>query len=249
MPFGLTVGTPDQREHTACCWAHPTPAPYMSAPSQSSPRDHTRPLCPSPFPRQGATCDLSETSLRSFPHRSATGQACQGCSPGPPFPGSAANLNESTAVTNRQPLEEILQGVFEDSQVELPGIVERKNKLSFVVSDEELEILNTARGGMKLSEYLRAVIFKQRLPIPRATVPAINRETLVQLNRIGGLLNQQATALNTAKRQNSFSGISLEYLKHCLDKLEQLDQELKQLGRAQVQLNAGIRTEDDCENF
>ena len=152
-------------------------------------------------------------------------------------------------MTDRQPLEEILQGVFEDAPIELPGKVERKNKLSFVVSDSELELLNTARGGMKLSEYLRAVIFKQRLPVPRATVPAINREILVQLNRIGGLLNQQATALNTAKRQNSFSGISLEYLKHCLDKLEQLDQELKQLGRAQVQLNAGIRTEDDCENF
>jgi hypothetical protein len=45
---------------------------------------------------------------------------------------------------------------------------------------------------MKLSEYLRAVLFNQRLTIPRATVPAINRETLVQLNRIGDcLINRQ----------------------------------------------------------
>lgn len=148
-------------------------------------------------------------------------------------------------MTDRPPLEEILQGVFEDAPIELPGKVERKNKLSFVVSDEELEILNTARGGMKLSEYLRAVIFKQRLPVPRATVPAINRETLVQLNRIGALLNQQATALNTAKRQNSFSGISPEYLQHCLEKLSELERELKELGRAIVRLNSGIRSEDD----
>ncbi len=148
-------------------------------------------------------------------------------------------------MTNRPPLSEILQGVFEDSQVELPGKVERKNKLSFVVSDEELELLNQARGGMKLSEYLRAVLFNQRLPIPRATVPAINRETLVQLNRIGGLLNQQARALNTAKLQNSFSGISPEYLQQCLDKLLELNHELKELGRAIVRLNAGIRSEDD----
>jgi len=152
-------------------------------------------------------------------------------------------------VTNRPPLEEILQGVFEDSQVELPGKVERKNKLSFVVSDEELELLNQARGGMKLSEYLRAVLFKQRLPIPRATVPAINLETLVQLNRIGGLLNQQATALNTAKIQKSFSGISLEYLRQCLDRLSELDRELKELGRAIMLLNAGIGIEDDRENL
>jgi len=152
-------------------------------------------------------------------------------------------------VTNRSPLSEILQGVFENSQVELPGKVERKNKLSFVVSDEELEMINTARGGMKLSEYLRAVLFKQRLPVPRATVPAINRETLVQLNRIGGLLNQQARALNTAKVQNSFSGISLEYLQQCLDKLSELNQELKELGRAITLLNTGIRSEDDWENL
>ncbi len=152
-------------------------------------------------------------------------------------------------MTNRQPLEEILQGVFEKAPIELPGKFERKNKLSFVVSDDELEILNTARGGMKLSEYLRAVLFKQRLPIPRANVPAINRETLVQLNRIGGLLNQQARALNTANSQNSFSGISLEYLQHCLDQLSELDQELKELGREIVRLNAGTRTEDDWENL
>ncbi len=152
-------------------------------------------------------------------------------------------------MTNRPPLEEILQGVFEDASIELPGKIERKNKLSFVVSDSELELINTARSGMKLSEYLRAVLFKQRLPIPRATVPAINRETLVQLNRIGGLLNQQATALNTAKIQNSFSGISLEYLQRCLDKLSELERELKELGRALVQLNAGIRTEDDWKDF
>jgi len=152
-------------------------------------------------------------------------------------------------VTNRPLLSEILQGVFENSQVELPGKVERKNKLSFVVSDEELEMINTARGGIKLSEYLRAVLFKQRLPVPRATVPAINRETLVQLNRIGALLNQQATALNTAKLQNSFSGISPEYLQQCLDKLEELEQELKEFGRAIIRLNAGIRSEDDRENL
>lgn len=102
---------------------------------------------------------------------------------------------------------------------------------------------------MKLSDYLRAVLFNQRLPVPRATVPAINRETLVQLNRIGGLLNQQARALNTAKLQNSFSGISLEYLQHCEDKLSELERELKELGRGIVRLNAGIRTEDDWEDF
>lgn len=152
-------------------------------------------------------------------------------------------------MTNPPPLSEILQGVFENSRLELPGKIERKNKLSFVVSDEELEILNQARGGIKLSEYLRAVIFKQRPHILRASVPVINRETLVQLNRIGGLLNQQATALNTAKSQNSFSGISQEYLQQCLDRLSELNQELKELGHAIVLLNAGIRGEDDWKNF
>lgn len=152
-------------------------------------------------------------------------------------------------MTNREPLSEILQGVFENSQVELPGKLERKNKLSFVVSDQELELLNAARGGIKLSEYLRAVLFRQRLPIKSANVPVINRETLVQLNRIGSLLNQQARALNTAQLQNSFDGISLRYLQQCLDKLSELEQELKELGRAIVLLNTGIRSKDDRENL
>jgi hypothetical protein len=142
-----------------------------------------------------------------------------------------------------------LHGVFENYQVELPGKIERKNKLSFVVSDEELERINVARGGMKLSEYIQSVLFKQRLTILRASVPAINRETLVQLNRIGGLLNQQARALNTAKLQNSFDGISLEYLQQCLEKLSKLEQELKELGRAIVLLNTRIKSEDDRENI
>ncbi len=152
-------------------------------------------------------------------------------------------------MTNPPSLDEILQGVFDNSQIKLPGKVERKNKLSFVVSDEELELLNAARGGMKLSEYLRSVIFQQRLPTPRATVPIINRETLVQLNRIGGLLNQQARALNTAKSINSFSGISRKYLQQCLEQLQQLNQELKQLGRAIVLLNARTRSENDWEDI
>jgi hypothetical protein len=71
----------------------------------------------------------------------------------------------------------------------------------------------------------------------------------VQLNRIGGLLNQQATALNTAKSQNNFSGISREYLQQCLDRLSELNQELKQLGRTIILLNAGIRIEDDWEDI
>lgn len=152
-------------------------------------------------------------------------------------------------MTNRPSLDEILQGVFSDTHLELPGKVERKNKLSFVVSDEELELLNTARGGMKLSEYLRAVIFKQRLPMLRATVPAINRETLVRLNRIGALLNQQARALNTAKCLNSFSGISREYLQQCLEQLQKVERELKQLGREIVLLNARTRSENDWEDI
>ena len=193
--------------------------------------------------------NFRKTTLRCFPHRCATVQACQGSSPEPPSPGYTALSNQETAVNERQPLSEILQGVFENSQLELPGKIERKNKLSFVVSDEELEIINTARGGIKLSEYIRSVIFKQRLTIPRASVPAINRETLVQLNRIGGLLNQQARALNTAKLRNNFGGISLEYLQQCLEKLSELEQELKELGRAIVLLNAGIKSQDDWENF
>ena len=101
---------------------------------------------------------------------------------------------------------------------------------------------------MKLSDYLRAALFKQRLPAPRAPVPAVNREILVQLNRIGSLLNQQAKVLNTVKLKGSFDEITPQYLQHCLDTLSELEQELKELGRAIVLLNARMRSEDDREN-
>ena len=193
--------------------------------------------------------NFRKTTLRCFPHRCATVQACQGSSPEPPSPGYTAHSTQENVVNDRTPLSDILQGVFENSQVELPGKIERKNKLSFVVSDEELEIINTARGGIKLSEYIRSVLFKQIPRTPPASVPAINRETLVQLNRIGSLLNQQARALNTAKLRSNFDGISLEYLQQYLEKLSELEQELKELGRALVLLNAGIRSKDDRENI
>lgn len=193
--------------------------------------------------------NFRKISLRSFSSSLRDRSSLPGALPWIPIFGSTARSTQETAVTDRQPLSEILQGVFENSQVELPGKIERQNKLSFVVSDEELEILNTARGGIKLSEYIRSVLFKQPPRIPRASVPAINREILVQLNRIGSLLNQQTKALNVAKIQNSFDEISLEYLQHYLDRLSELERKLRELGRAIVLLNAGNRSEDDWENL
>jgi hypothetical protein len=159
------------------------------------------------------------------------------------------NPNQKPAMRSRLPIEEILQGVFDNSPVEIPGRIERKNKISFVVSDFELETINNSRGRIKLSEYLRTIIFQHKIPRPRPPVPAINRQTLVQLNRIGGLINQQARVLNLANQQNTLSQISPEYLQYCLNNLEQLRSELKQIGRQIVLLNAGMRTDNDWENL
>jgi hypothetical protein len=152
-------------------------------------------------------------------------------------------------MSDRLALEEILSGVFDNSPVEVPGRIERKNKINFVVSDAELETINNGRGNLKTSEYLRTIIFQHKVPRPRPPVPAINRQTLVQLNRIGGLLNQQARVLNLASQQNTLSQISPEYLQYCLNNLEQLRSEFKQIGRQIVLLNAGLKTDNDWENL
>jgi len=65
----------------------------------------------------------------------------------------------------------------------------------------------------------------------------------------GSLLNQQARALNTANVQHSFTGISLEYLQQCLKNLSELNSKLKEIGREIMELNTGIRSEDDWENI
>lgn len=73
----------------------------------------------------------------------------------------------------------------------------RPRQMKFWVTDEEKEmILKKARGSQSLADYLRKIALKGKVIHP---IPAIERTTFTELNRIGNNLNQIAKHLNSAE--------------------------------------------------
>jgi len=99
----------------------------------------------------------------------------------------------------------------------------RPRQMKFWVTDEEKErILKKARGSQNLADYLRKIALKGKVIHP---VPAIDRTTFTELNRIGNNLNQIAKHLNSAeanifhKRTKKELQERLTYLDEKLDKI------------------------------
>ncbi|MDA3817340.1 MAG: MobC family plasmid mobilization relaxosome protein [Prolixibacteraceae bacterium] len=95
--------------------------------------------------------------------------------------------------------------------------------MKFWVTDEEKErILKKAKGSQSLSDFLRKIALKGRVIHP---VPAIDRTTFTELNRIGNNLNQIARHLNSAeanifhKRTKKELQERLTYFDEKLDKI------------------------------
>lgn len=73
----------------------------------------------------------------------------------------------------------------------------RPRQMKFWVTDEEKEkILKKAKGSQNLTEYLRKIALKGKVIHP---VPAIDRTTFTELNRIGNNLNQISKHLNSSE--------------------------------------------------
>ncbi len=99
----------------------------------------------------------------------------------------------------------------------------RPRQMKFWVTDEEKErILKKARGSQNLADYLRKIALKGKVIHP---VPAIDRTTFTELNRIGNNLNQIARHLNSAeanifhKRTKKELQERLTYLNEKLDEI------------------------------
>jgi len=99
----------------------------------------------------------------------------------------------------------------------------RSIPMQFYVNTEEKEkILKKARGSQNLADYLRKIALKGKVVHP---VPAIDRTTFTELNRIGNNLNQIARHLNSAeanifhKRTKKELQERLTYLNEKLDEI------------------------------
>lgn len=73
----------------------------------------------------------------------------------------------------------------------------RNVRLEFYVDIEEEKIIKRKASKFEsLSDYLRQVALKNKIYLP---VPAIDRETLIELVRIGNNINQLAKRINQAE--------------------------------------------------
>ncbi|NJN63108.1 MAG: MobC family plasmid mobilization relaxosome protein [Coleofasciculaceae cyanobacterium RL_1_1] len=74
---------------------------------------------------------------------------------------------------------------------------DRSARITIRLTIEEREKLDQLCQGVAASTYIRSGLFGYPMPRPRVPVPAINRQTYIELNRIGVNLNQQTKVLNS----------------------------------------------------
>ncbi|MBE9030466.1 plasmid mobilization relaxosome protein MobC [filamentous cyanobacterium LEGE 11480] len=103
---------------------------------------------------------------------------------------------------------------------------DRTEKVTVRLTRAERKQLEQRCGGIRLSTYIRAGLFDYPMPKPRVTVPPINRQVYVELNRIGVNLNQQTKLIN-ALRVDEMPGAVKEYAA-TLAELQQQIQVVKQ---------------------
>ncbi|AGA79731.1 plasmid mobilization relaxosome protein MobC [Echinicola vietnamensis] len=78
-----------------------------------------------------------------------------------------------------------------------PEDQKRNIKFTFRMTEEEVRLLGSLCevAAMPAADVVRACVFKNRLP--KAKVPKLDRQTYVELKRIGNNINQIARQLNS----------------------------------------------------
>ena len=102
---------------------------------------------------------------------------------------------------------------------------ERTVRITFRLSKREAEILEAQCSGIDRSRFIRAAIFSYPIPRPRTLLPQIDRDTYIELGRIGGNLNQQSRAMNEMIKYGLPAVLGKKYL----EQLEELRQVIAQI--------------------
>lgn len=102
----------------------------------------------------------------------------------------------------------------------------RTIKVTFRISPAEERLLNQQCQGVKYSRYIRSGLFKYPRPRPRPVIPQINRDTYIELSRIGNNLNQQTRAIHEAIAMKLNPALSDAYLNE-LKALRELVQKIQ----------------------
>jgi hypothetical protein len=102
---------------------------------------------------------------------------------------------------------------------------DRSERVTIRLTIEEREKLVQLCQGVAASTYIRSGLFGYPMPRPRVPVPAVNRQTYIELNRIGVNLNQQTKLVNLLPT-DAVSGVLGKY-QNTLDELRQMLDEIK----------------------
>lgn len=91
-----------------------------------------------------------------------------------------------------------LEASFKQAINEALNEERRDIKVIFCITPSEKKRLKDKCQGVKLSHYIRSVLFGYAQPRPRQIIPEINRATYIELTRIKKLIKKQTEAINKA---------------------------------------------------
>lgn len=115
---------------------------------------------------------------------------------------------------------------------------ERTVRVTFRLTKQEAELLEKYCNSVDRSRFIRAAIFNYPMPRPRTMLPQIDRETYLELARIGNNINQQSRSMNEAIKLGLPPIVGKKYL----DLLEELKTAI-----AQIRLAIATRSDSTVE--
>ena len=119
----------------------------------------------------------------------------------------------------------------------------RPIRITFRMTIAEESWLKNRAQGMKLSAYIRSVLFTASPPRPRPIVPSVNRETCSELGRIGSNLNQQTRMIHRLEEEPD------PQLRYILERnLERLETLTSLINQVRSDLILGREFEDSYED-
>ena len=102
------------------------------------------------------------------------------------------------------------------------------------LTPSEHEQAISQKGTLSLSEFFRRAGLDESIPMPRSRppIPEVNRETYLELGRIGNNLNQQTRACHRALHQGQTLPMSPEQIEAVAAQVEQVRLEVLGLAPA-----------------
>lgn len=123
-------------------------------------------------------------------------------------------------------VDEELEASFKQAIDEALNEERREIKINFWITPSEEEQLKERCQGIKVSKYIRSILFGYAQPRPRQMMPEINRATYMELGKLTKLIEKQTEATNKRIFWNITPKFNQGYL-HELGELREVVRKLR----------------------